>query len=217
MPYSLVTDYTVLPVTLAEVKNAIKLDTSVTSDDAFLFGLIRMATDSCQDYTGLSLASQTWNLVLDCFPVMAEEWWDGVRQGAYVRESRSYIEIDKSPVISVTHVKTYSDADAATTFAASKYYVDTVSKPARVVLRNAETWPSDVLRSANGIEIQFVAGYGTSQNAIPQGLRQGILSHIATAYEHRGDMMSPDGSFLEVPPIPVQSIILYNSKRVVRL
>ncbi|CAB4176513.1 Phage conserved hypothetical protein [uncultured Caudovirales phage] len=217
MTYSLVTDYTTLPVTLAEVKNAIKLDTSVTTDDALIFSMIRTATDACQEYTGLSLLTQTWNLYLDRFPAKPMEWWDGVRQAAYITEHRSYIEIQKSPLQSVTHLKTYSDTDTATTFSASNYYVDTASKPARLVLRNSAIWPSDVLRTANGIEIQFIAGYGSAQNNVPHGLRQGILTHVANMYENRGDMLGPDGSFQDIPPIPAGSIVLYNQKRVMRL
>lgn len=215
--YQLVTDYTVLPVTLAEVKNALKLSVSDTADDALLFGLIRTATDACQEYTGLSLLTQTWRRYLDCFPVKPMEWWDGVRQGALITEYRSSIELNKSPIQSVTHLKTYTDADVASTFAPSNYYVDTASKPARLVLRNTAIWPTDILRVANGIEIEFIAGYGSSQNAVPHGLRQGILQHIAAMYENRGDMLGPDGKFADIPAMPVGAILLYNQKRIMRL
>lgn len=215
--YQIVTDYTALPVDLAEVKNALKLDVSVTTDDAFLFGLIRTATDACQEYTGLSLLTQTWKLFLDCFPVKPMEWWDGVREGALITEYRSFIPINKSPIQSVTHLKTYSDSDVATTFAATNYYVDTASKPGRLVLRNTAIWPTDILRVANGIEIQFIAGYGDTQNAVPHGLRQGILIHVCSMYENRGDMLGPDGKIADIPPIPAGAILLYNQKRIMRL
>lgn len=216
MSYSLVTDFTALPVTLAEAKNHLKLDTSPT-DDALIFALIRTATIACQDYTGLSLLTQTWRLYMDRFPVKRMEWWDGVRQGADIPECISYIEIEKAPVQSVTHLKTYDNDDTAYTFSSSAYQVDAVSKPARLALRIGQTWPTTVLRPVNGIEIEFIAGYGDSQNQVPQSIRLGILQHIASMYEHRGDMLGPDGSVIDAPPIPVGAILLYNNKRTMRL
>lgn len=217
MSYVLATEPTELPVSLAEAKNHLKVDTSNTEDDALIFTMIRSAVDSCQDYTGLSLLTQTWRRYLDRFPGKPMEWWDGVREGALTQEYRSFIELDKSPLQSVTHVKVYDDADTATTFSATNYYVDTASKPARVVLRNSAIWPATVLRAANGIEIEFITGYGSNKNAVPHSIRLGILQHLTALYEHRGDSLGPDGSIIDPPPIPVGAILLYNQKKVMRL
>ena len=94
-------------------------------------------------------------------------------------------------------IKTYNDSDEATTFAASKYYVDNAREPARIVLRKGQTFPT-ALRVANAIEIQYVAGY-SSVSAIPEAIRVGLLQHIAHLYEHRGDMGDTQGSMF--PPM----------------
>ena len=70
--------------------------------------------------------------------------------------------------------------------AASRYYVDNVREPARIVLRKGETFPT-ALRVANAIKILYVAGY-TSAFTVPEPIRMGMLQHIAYLYEHRGDM-----------------------------
>ena len=97
---------------------------------------------------------------------------------------------------SVTSVSTFDDSDTETTMAASKYYVDTAREPARVVLRQGETFPT-ALRVANAIKVVYVAGY-SSQYSIPEPIRMGILQHIAHLYEHRGDMYEAQSAY---PPM----------------
>jgi hypothetical protein len=200
MNYQLITAPTKLPVTLAELRNELKIDSDNTTDDALLFGLIRTATECCEAATRLSLLTQTWTLWLDRFDCRPEPWWDGVRQGSISElvSHRRYIEIGKSPIQSVTHVKTYDDNDSATTMSASDYQVDTVSKPARLALRNGKTWPATVLRPLNGIEIQFVAGHGDNESSVPQSLRQGILKLCVHLYENR-DEISVDAILGRLP------------------
>ena len=94
--------------------------------------------------------------------------------------------LPRSPVVSVTHIKTYDDSDVATTYAASNYYVDNAREPSRVVLRTGETFPT-ALRVANAIEVEYVSGYSSQYN-IPEPIKLGIMQHIAFLYEHRGDM-----------------------------
>ena len=99
-------------------------------------------------------------------------------------------------VVSVTSVSTFNDSDTETTMAASKYYVDSAREPARIVLRQGETFPT-ALRVANAIKVVYVAGY-SSQYSIPEPIRMGILQHIAYMYEHRGDMYEASAP---IPPL----------------
>ena len=128
----------------------------------------------------------TYQQFLDSFDEYEDPLFEGVRQGPYLNYYKNYIDLVKSPVISVTHIKTYQDDDSATTMAASKYYVDNAREPSRIVLRQGETFPT-ALRVANAIEIQYVAGY-TSPYQVPEPIRLAILQIIAHMYEHRGDM-----------------------------
>ena len=133
-----------------------------------------------------NLMQTTYQQFLDSFDEYEDPLFEGMRQGPYLNYYKNYIDLVKSPVISVTHIKTYQDDDSATTMAASKYYVDNAREPSRIVLRQGETFPTD-LRVANAIEIQYVAGY-TSPYQVPEPIRLAILQIIAHMYEHRGDM-----------------------------
>ena len=182
------------PVTLQEVKEYLRVDDA--TDERVIRPYIESARRFCEEHTGRALMTQTLTLFLDAFQDMESPLWEGMRTGPYLNYYKNYVVLPRSPVVSVTHVKTYNDSDEATTFASSNYYLDSVREPSRIVLRTGETFPSS-LRVANAIEVQYVTGY-TSQYNIPEPLRLGILQHIAYLYEHRGDMY--DAS-LPYPPM----------------
>ena len=148
--------------------------------------MIETARRFAEEHTGRSLMQQTVNQFIDGYDEMEDPLFEGFRTGPFLTYYKNYITLARPPVISVTSVSTFNDSDTETTFAASKYFLDNVREPARIVLRKGETWPSS-LRVANGIEVQYVAGY-SSIYAIPEPIRMGILQHIAHLYEHRGDM-----------------------------
>lgn len=172
------------PITIQDVKDYLRLEDSL--DERVLQDLIETARIFCEEHTGRALMTQTLTMTVDAYDELADPLWEGWKTGPYLNYYKDYIDLVKSPVQSVTSVKTYNDADEATTMAASKYYVDNAREPARVVLRTGETFPT-ALRVANAIEVVFVAGY-TSQALVPAPLRIGMMQHIAFMYEHRGDM-----------------------------
>lgn len=151
------------PVTVDEAMLHARIDDSVEAP--IVAGMIKAARELAETYTRRALITQTWQLFLDAFP------------------AESFIELPRAPLQSVTHVKTYTDADVAATFASSNYYVDAVGEPCSIVLRGASSWP-DVGRVVNGVEIQFVAGYG-GPDAVPSNIKQAILMMVAEMYEFR--------------------------------
>jgi uncharacterized phiE125 gp8 family phage protein len=140
--------------------------------------------------------TQTYTLFLDAFNEIYDPLWEGTRTGPYLNFYHNYVTLPKPPVISVSSVSTFDDSDNETTMASSKYYVDNVREPARIVLRQGETFPT-ALRVANAIKVVYQAGY-TSSYTVPEPIRMGMLQHIAYLYEHRGDMYEAKTSF---PPI----------------
>ena len=130
--------------------------------------------------------TQTHSFFVDAYDALADPLFEGFRTGPYLNYYKNHIVLPTSPVVSVTSVSTFNDDDTETTMAASRYYVDNVREPARIVLRKGETFPT-ALRVANAIKVLYVAGY-TSAFTVPEPIRMGMLQHIAYLYEHRGDM-----------------------------
>lgn len=140
--------------------------------------------------------TQTLSMFVDAYDELADPLWEGTRTGPYLNYYKNYINLPRSPVQSVTAVSTFDDSDNETTMAASKYYVDNVREPARIVLRQGETFPT-ALRVANAIKVVYVTGY-TSAYTVPEPIRMGMMQHIAYLYEHRGDMYE---AAAPMPPI----------------
>ena len=175
---------TVEPLTLQEVKEYLRVEDS--TDERVLRPYVESVRRIAEEHMGRALMPQTLTLFIDSFDEMEDPLWEGMRTAPYLNYYKNHITLPRAPVTSVTSVSTFNDSDTETTMAASRYYVDSVREPARVVLRQGETFPT-ALRVANAIKVVYVAGY-TSAYAIPEPIKLGMLQHIAYLYEHRGDM-----------------------------
>ncbi len=173
------------PITLAEAKSFLRIDTS--DDDTLINTLIGAARNFAEEYTGRTLINTTYKLSLDGFVEDDIPIKEGLYQAPYMNFYKRYIPLPRPPLVSVTHVKTFTDDDTESTFASSKYYVDTQRNPGRVVLRDGETWATS-LRVANAVEITYIGGYGSATSDVPQAIKVGMREHITYLYEHRGEV-----------------------------
>lgn len=193
---SLVTAPASEPVTVAEAKTHMRVDSS--ADDTYIGTLITAARIEAEAFTHCAFITQTHKMLFDAFPGATLggadlSWWDGMREGALstVTRAQSSITIPLAPLVSVTSIKSYGIDDTSTTMSSSAYQVSTYSGPVpgngRVTLRDGEVWPTNTLRLADGAEILFVAGYGSSGSDVPAPIRQAILCAVSELYENRGD------------------------------
>lgn len=188
------TEPTQEPLSLQEVKQYLRIEDS--TDERVIRPFIETARRFCEEHIGRALMSQTLHLFIDAYDDTNDPLWEGTRTGPYLNYYKNYITLPRPPVTSVTSVSTFDDSDNETTMAATRYYLDNVREPARVILRQGETFPT-ALRVGNAIKVVYVAGYANSF-AVPEPIRMGLLQHIAYLYEHRGDMY--DGP-VQMPPM----------------
>lgn len=183
----LITETRVLPVTLTEIKQTLRLDPESYDQDSEIIMMMNSAIKVLEDYTGRSFINKTYDLYLDHIPFYHEEVLkEGISEGPLMEKTAREIILPKSPVSSVTYVKYYDDSDTESTFATSNYYVDTVNEPARIVLRRGQTFPdSGSLRVANAYQIRFVAGYGSAAKDVPETIKQALNLYISHLYENR--------------------------------
>lgn len=173
------------PVTLQEAKEYLRLGDS--TDERILQNFIETARMAAEDHMGRAIMPQTLSYFTDAYDELADPLFEGFRTGPYLNYYKNYITLPRPPVVSVTSVSTFNDSDTETTMSASKYFVDNVREPARIVLRLGETFPT-ALRVANAIKVVYTAGY-TNAFTVPAPIKIGILEHVAHLYENRGDMM----------------------------
>ena len=158
MGLTLITPSTSFPVTLAEAKSHCRVEDA--SEDSTFNGLIAVATDYVEQYTGKAIMQQTWQLTLD-------EFTDGIL-------------LTKNPVQSVNSIKYHDVLGDIQTLPADFYTADTVSDPAWLVLNSDKTLP-DTMEGVNAVRIEFVAGY----TIVPPSIKHAILMLVAQWFDHR--------------------------------
>jgi hypothetical protein len=190
-------------LTLDEIKAFLRIDFS--EDDIFLISTLKMTQDFVEKYLNSSLVSRTLELALDRLPEYEMPLREGMYTGPYMSFVKDYISLPYSPVSSIVSIKTFDDADNETTVNQAVYILDSYRKPARVVLRNGQTWPN-ATREVNTVIIRYVAGYGGS-TSVPEPIRLAMLQNIAFMYEHRGDAEK------DKPSMPEQMQVLLGPYR----
>lgn len=163
MTLTRITEPSAEPVTLAEVKQHLRL--SHDSEDALVSSLMKAAREEVEQATGLALISQQWRLYLDCWPVS------------------QIILLQRTPVLSLDSVTVFDEAGVPSTLALSGLVLDRASRPARIAMPDGLTQPG---RDINGIEVDFTAGFGATGVEVPDGLKRAIMLLAAHWYEYRG-------------------------------
>jgi uncharacterized phiE125 gp8 family phage protein len=117
------------------------------------------------------LITATWKLYLDEFP--AEIQIPG-----------------KLPVATIATVTYYDTANVLQTAAASTYDTDLASdsRPPRIRPASGQSWPLTYDRY-NAVDITFTAGYGTTRESVPLGIRHAILILAADWFANREDVV----------------------------
>tara|TARA_R110000868_G_scaffold61095_1_gene185817 strand:+ start:195 stop:863 length:669 start_codon:yes stop_codon:yes gene_type:complete len=187
------------PISRIEAREHLRLDEDV--DDRQIRIYIQAARNWAENYTGRAFINRTMKMYLDGFSAVDEPLWEGMRTGPSVIKYNNYLQLALNPVYSVTSIKYFSDNDTEYTWGTENYYADIISEPAKIVIRDGGTYPTD-LRAANGLEINFIAGYGENPSDVPESIKVAMLQFMSFIYEHRGDY---EGS-IEAPRV-VRSLL----------
>lgn len=158
-------------------------------EDDLLARLITAAREDCEDFQRRAYITRTYQLWLDAWP-------DGDR-----------ITIPM-PVLQAVNSITYYDTDGDDEeMDEEDYIVDIASQPGQVVLAYGKSWPSITLQPANGICIEFDAGYGAAAADIPAAVKQAMLLLIGHLYENREAVTEKSTVVL---PMAVESLLWKN-------
>ncbi len=168
---------TLTPVSLAEAKTHLRIDSSFTADDDYITTLINVATSAAENYTNLAIMEQSWYLDIDAFP--------------------DYFNLLKGTlrVLTINSI-TYSDENnASQTLASSNYFADGSIKPARIYFAPDATIPS-TYDKPNAVSVDFTLGF-TAASQVPAPIKQAVLLMVGTYYETRQTVS--DRTYKEIP------------------
>jgi len=150
-----------MAVSVAEAKANLRI--AHGSEDELIGSLIAAATEEVERTTSLALIDQDWRMTLDDVP------------------RSSMVRLKRGPVKEVLSVTAYGADGEARVLDPETYLLDSASAPARLHFRQ----PPGRLRTMNGIEVDFRAGFGETGADVPDLLKRAILMLVAHWYEFR--------------------------------
>jgi uncharacterized phiE125 gp8 family phage protein len=162
--FQVITQPTVEPVTLTEIKAHCRVDLS--GDDALLSGLIRAAREVVENETGQATTLRTCVQTFDRFPAD-----DGL------------MALQAYPIFSVSIPLTYFPNDDSTARSGSHTGFRLLDdRPA--IVPGTSGWP-DAGAISGAVRVEFVAGYGASGNSVPEPLKLAIKQLVGHWYAVR--------------------------------
>jgi len=174
-----ITAPTTEPISLATARLHLRLDTSGSPpshpDDSLVTSLITAVRQNAEDYTGLKIASGTYEMRADSF-----------------KDFESNLQT--WPVTSITSVSYVDLNDETKTLTSSDYVLDTYTRPARLKPSLTKiTFPA-----AKEVTIRFISGFtdGQSPNPypMPKPLESAMLLMLGHLYDNR-EAVSLDQSY----------------------
>ena len=169
------------PVTLADVKNYLKIDHDF--EDTLIASMVTAARVQLETRLNRAFLRQLWPLYLDILP------YDNV------------IKLTVNPVISIEHVAVIDGLDIYQNIDNDDYVYDIKSDPA--VLKVVKPLPK-IESEYSGLRVQFWAGYGPATSDVPAPIVQAILHLVAFWHENRGPIAS--GEIHQIPHVVLEMI-----------
>lgn len=177
------------PVTLAEAKAHLNVESTFTDDDNLISSLIIVAREYCENFQNIKYITQEWALSLDAFPPPA-------------------YSLPIYPVQSIDAVK-YIDSDGVehNDFDTNKIIL---SRDGRIMLIKGESWPSIDLRPIGAVILELTTGYGDEATAVPVRVKQAMLLLISYWYSQREAASFRD--VVQSVPFAVESLLWFDRR-----
>lgn len=175
-----VSEPVVEPVSLAEAKQHLRIDSDFNEDDSYVVSLITAARHWVENYVDRTLIRTQLRMKLDYFPT-----WD--------------LPLPRPPVMADTVTVQYVPSDSALGYSLTpftNFRTDRDSTPGIIRPQWNGTWPT--CRGAeNDVVISWWAGYGTTGADVPVPARHAMLLVLSHWFRNRESVS--DGRFAPVP------------------
>lgn len=168
-----ITPPSIEPVSRDEAKDFLRL--LEADEDSLLDTLITAARLMIEAASGRMLIEQGWRILLDRWP-----------EGGVIR-------LPLSPVRGIAAARVFDAAGLSQPVAPSSLVLVEGSDPPRIEIAGPLPQAG---RSRSAIEIDLLAGFGATRDAVPAPLRQAVLRLAARWFEHRGDVVGQDAARL---------------------
>jgi len=202
------------PVTLAEAKAHLRVDT--TAEDDLISALVKAARVWAEEYLDRTLCQTQWTLRTDSFygPVGSPSQF-GLRADGNNVEGRPGVvpnldvELPRPPMVAtgtataVTIAYTPSVSGTTATLDATQYRVDRNQTPGAVRPLYGGTWPAHLV-DQNSVAITWWAGYSADGTSVPAPVKSAILMTVAHLWRNREAAVE---SALNEVPLGVKALL----------
>lgn len=187
MSWTVYTAPAVEPISVSELKTFARIDGN--EEDSLLSQFIVAARSAAEEYLKRALITQTIRATVDFWP------------------ETGTLEMPRPPLQSITQIFTRDESGTATVYSSSYYYTVTESIPGYIQIKKGSTVPTNYDRDKAGIVIDFLCGYGTRAQDVPEQIRQALYLWATSIYENR--VVSP-----EPPPEAKPLLDIFRVERV---
>lgn len=164
------------PVGLAEVKEYLRV--GFDGEDGLIADLVAAARARIEALAGLAMIARTLRVTLGCWP-------DGMYAAGRMR-------LPVRPAANLVAVRVF-DAEGTSEDVTARFRIDSGRASRLVWADGAFPWPQ---RRWDGVEIDYVAGFGPAAEDVSDGLRLAVKRLALHAYQAR-DVASIGGSLPE--------------------
>lgn len=212
--YQLITAPAENPVSLAELKAWLKI--SNNAQDAILTAIIVAVTKSAELYTKREFINKEFRTFRDYF---GDYNYPGYGGYYFFFNNENPIEIRRTHLKSITHVKYINTQGTQITIDSADYYITSTDGSTFSLLLPVpdKNWPSDLQQKRlQNVEIQFTAGWTDAAEFKENwpDLYQALLAHMADVFINRGDCSDISGQ-CGCATAPVQARRVYDLYRIV--
>lgn len=165
MRLSIVTQPTVEPVTLAEMKQYLKIPLDIEDDqeDEDIESLITSAREAAEKHCKRAFITQQWDMIFD--------------------EFKADVEIPLGKLQTIDEICYRDSAFEEHAITSTAYFVDTISDPGMVYFKSS--YGGAVTARVAGWRVRFTCGYGDAATDLPKTLITAIKRIAAYWYENR--------------------------------
>lgn len=154
-----------LPVALADALFHLRIDAG--TEDAYVTSLIESIQDELEPPNGWLGRALTTTELIQHLPWFANR-----------------IKLAGAPIQSVDAVK-YRDTDGNLQTVSTDVYRLTDEATPSIVLKAEQCWPTDVIDRPDAVTIEYTAGFGADESAVPEVIKQYIKIMVAHRYDTR--------------------------------
>lgn len=164
--YTVVAEAVNQPVSVADCKLDLKIESDFTDDDDLISAYIDAAGKLCSEITGKKLISESIQASFQCV------------------DENYNIRLPHTPVQAITEIQYYDGDNVSQTLDVTDFHLYNFENHSMLVPKADVSWPGYYSRR-DAINVTYTAGYGDNSTDLPATIRKAIRLTVAHWYENR--------------------------------